>query len=169
MHELYKVRLARFGATDLKNMVGISFHFLDVEPALLITAIWTSSMISMAATGIPARMTFEAAAAASRMVGNVTTATLVSSGITVNFSVTSVTIPKVPSEPMNKLVKLYPAADLLRMVSSCGTFYDGCIPRASPSFDDASIRKDDGKVDNPIFHSPIPHSICATVIEFSAA
>ena len=118
MHELGEVRLARLGATDLKNMVGISFHFLDVEPALLITAIWTSSMISIAATGIPARMTFEAAAAASRMVGNVTTATLVSSGITVNFSVISVTIPRVPSEPMNKLVRLYPAADLLRMISS---------------------------------------------------
>jgi hypothetical protein len=100
-------------------MVGISFHFLDVEPALLTTPIWTSSIISIAATGIPARMTFEAAAAASRIVGNVTTATLVSWGITANLSVISVTMPSVPSEPMKRFVRLYPAADLLILVSSC--------------------------------------------------
>jgi hypothetical protein len=64
--------------TYLKNIVGTSFHFLAVAPALLMTDICTSSMISIAATGTPARKTLEAAAAASRIVGNVTTATLVS-------------------------------------------------------------------------------------------
>jgi hypothetical protein len=70
-------------------------------------------MISMAATGIPARITFDAAAAASRIVGNVTTATLVSCGITVSFRVISVTSPSVPSDPMKRFVRLYPAEDLL--------------------------------------------------------
>ena len=66
-----------FRKTHLKNMVGNSSHFLFVDPALLITPICTSSIISIAATGTPARSTLEAAAAASRMVGKVTTATLV--------------------------------------------------------------------------------------------
>jgi hypothetical protein len=92
--------------TYLKNMVGISFHFLLVEPALLITDICTSSMISIAATGTPVRSTFDAAAAASRMVGNVTTATLVSCGTTASFKVISVTIPKVPSDPIKRFVRL---------------------------------------------------------------
>lgn len=140
-------------------MVGISFHFIAVEPALLITAIWTSSMISIAATGIPARMTFEAAAAASRMVGKVTTATLVSWGITVNLSVISVTIPRVPSEPMNKFVKLYPAADLLMQVSLGGPPSIRYIPRPSSGLDDASVGKNDSEVDDPIFHSPVPDGI----------
>lgn len=69
---------AEYPYTHLKNMVGNSFHFLVVAPALLMTPICTSSMISMAATGTPARSTLEAAAAASRIVGKVTTATLVS-------------------------------------------------------------------------------------------
>lgn len=90
----------------LKNMVGNSSHTLEVTPALLITLIWTSSINSIAPTGIPARMILEAAAAASRMVGKVTTATLVSCGMTANFSVISVTKPSVPSEPTNKFVKL---------------------------------------------------------------
>jgi hypothetical protein len=77
------------------------------------TDICTSSMISIAATGTPVRSTFDAAAAASRIVGNVTTATLVSWGTTASFSVISVTMPRVPSEPMNRLVRLYPAEDLL--------------------------------------------------------
>jgi hypothetical protein len=84
-------------------------------------------MISMAATGIlnvevrsqqclirssyrnvayPARITLDAAAAASRIVGKVTTATLVSCGITVNLRVISVTNPSVPSEPMKRFVRL---------------------------------------------------------------
>ena len=66
------------GITYLKNIVGTSFHFLTVAPALLMTDICTSSIISIAATGTPVRRTLEAAAAASRIVGNVTTATLVS-------------------------------------------------------------------------------------------
>lgn len=92
--------------TYLKNMVGNSFHFLVVDPALLITPICTSSMISIAATGIPARNTLEAAAAASRIVGKVTTATLVSWGTTASFKVISVTMPSVPSEPTKRLVRL---------------------------------------------------------------
>jgi hypothetical protein len=108
--------------THLKNIVGISFHFLAVEPALLITDICTSSMISMAATGIPARITFEAAAAASRIVGNVTTATLVSCGITASFKVISVTNPSVPSEPMKRFVRLYPAEDLLLSYQYCAVY-----------------------------------------------
>jgi hypothetical protein len=70
-------------------------------------------MISMAATGMPARITLDAAAAASRIVGKVTTATLVSCGITVNLSVISVTKPSVPSEPIKRFVRLYPAEDFL--------------------------------------------------------
>jgi hypothetical protein len=92
--------------TYLKNIVGSSFHFLFVEPALLITPICTSSMISIAATGTPARSTFEAAAAASRIVGKVTTATLVSCGTTASLRVISVTMPSVPSEPMKRFVRL---------------------------------------------------------------
>lgn len=143
-------------------MVGISFHFLDVEPALLITAIWTSSMISIAATGIPARITLEAAAAASRIVGNVTTATLVSSGITANFSVISVTIPKVPSEPTNRFVKLYPAADLLIRVSTSANQCPSTLPRPSPSFNNGTVGENDSEINNPVFHGPIPNSVCAT-------
>jgi len=63
-------------------------------------------MISIAATGTPTRITFEAAAAASRIVGNVTIATLVSSGITASLSVISVTKPRVPSDPIKRFVKL---------------------------------------------------------------
>lgn len=70
-------------------------------------------MISIAATGMPARITFDEAAAASRIVGKVTTATLVSCGITASFRVISVTRPRVPSEPMKRFVRLYPADDLL--------------------------------------------------------
>jgi hypothetical protein len=92
--------------TYLKNMVGNSFHFLVVDPALLITPICTSSMISIAATGTPARSTLDAAAAASRIVGNVTTATLVSWGTTASLRVISVTIPSVPSEPTKRFVRL---------------------------------------------------------------
>jgi hypothetical protein len=92
--------------TYLKNIVGSSFHFFFVEPALLITPICTSSMISIAATGTPARSTFEAAAAASRIVGKVTTATLVSCGTTASLRVISVTMPSVPSEPMKRFVRL---------------------------------------------------------------
>ena len=98
-------------------MVGNSFHFLVVDPALLITPICTSSIISIAATGIPARNTLEAAAAASRIVGKVTTATLVSCGTTASFKVISVTMPSVPSEPTKRLVRLYPAEDFLEIVS----------------------------------------------------
>jgi hypothetical protein len=58
-------------------------------------------------------MIFEAAAAASRIVGNVTTATLVSCGITVSFRVISVTRPRVPSDPTKRFVRLYPAEDFL--------------------------------------------------------
>lgn len=87
-------------------MVGTSFHVRSVAPALLITPICTSSIISIAATGTPARRTLEAAAAASRIVGNVTTATLVSWGMTANFNVISVTMPNVPSEPTKRFVRL---------------------------------------------------------------
>lgn len=73
---------------NLKKRVGDSFHTRGfVAPPRLITLIWTSSMISMAATGIPVCITPAAAAAASRMVGNVTTATEYCSGITASFKV----------------------------------------------------------------------------------
>lgn len=62
---------------NLKNMVGNSSQTRGaVEPALLTTFTITSSMSSMAATGIPDLMTLAAVAAASAIVGNVTTATL---------------------------------------------------------------------------------------------
>ncbi len=97
---------------NLKNSVGTSFQTLTVAPARFTTLIWTSSMSSMAATGTPARMILAAAAAASRIVGKVTTATLVSCGMTASFKVISVTMPSVPSEPTKRPVKLYPAEDL---------------------------------------------------------
>src|SRR4051794_23230183 len=43
------------------------------------------------------------------MDGNVQTATLVETGLTVTFSVASVTRPRVPSDPMKSLVRSYPA------------------------------------------------------------
>ena len=94
-------------------MVGTSFHVFAVVPARFITFICTSSMSSMAATGIPARIIWEDAAAAFRIVGKVTTATLVSWGMVASLSVASVTSPKVPSEPTKRFVRLYPAADFL--------------------------------------------------------
>lgn len=59
-------------------------------------------MISMAATGTPERIISDAAAAAARILGKVTTATLVSWGITASFKVISVTTPRVPSEPTKR-------------------------------------------------------------------
>lgn len=100
-------------STHLKKRVGNSFHFFLVLPDRLITSICTSSISSMAATGIPALMILDAAAAASRIVGKVTTATLVSCGITASLRVISVTNPSVPSEPTNRFVRLYPAEDFL--------------------------------------------------------
>lgn len=98
---------------NLKNSVGVSFHTRGaVAPPMLTTFIWTSSMISIAATGIPACMTSAAAEAASLIVGNVTTATDKSSGITVSLRVASVTKPRVPSEPTKRPLRLYPADDL---------------------------------------------------------
>lgn len=73
---------------NLKKRVGVSFHTRGaVAPLILTTFIWTSSIISIAATGIPACITPAAADAASLIVGNVTTATEKSSGITVNLRV----------------------------------------------------------------------------------
>ena len=82
--------------TYLKNMVGTSFQLFLVIPDLLTTPICTSSIISIAPTGTPALMILAAALAASLMVGNVTTATLVSWGMTWSLSVISVTMPSVP-------------------------------------------------------------------------
>lgn len=48
------------------------------------------------------------------MVGNGTTATEVSAGMTASLRQTSVTIPSVPSDPMNNFVKSYPADDFLQ-------------------------------------------------------
>lgn len=91
------------------NNVGFSCHTLSVDFVLFITIICTSSISSKAATWTPERIIFEAAAAASLIVEKVTTPTLVSAGMTASFSVTSVTKPSVPSEPMNRLLRLYPA------------------------------------------------------------
>ena len=98
--------LTRTKGTHLKNRVGSSLHLREVDPDRFTTCICTSSMISTAPTGTPARMTCVAALAAALMVGNVTTATLVSCGSTASFKVASVTIPKVPSDPTNKAVRL---------------------------------------------------------------
>lgn len=66
-----------WGVAYLKNMVGDSFH-RRAEVAVSFTIfIETSSMSSMAAMGMPARMICEAAAAASRMVGNLGRVSLV--------------------------------------------------------------------------------------------
>jgi len=92
---------------NLKKRVGNSFHTRGaVAPPMLTTFIWTSSMISMAATGIPVCITSAAADAASRMEGKVTTATENSSGMTDSLRVASVTSPRVPSEPTNKPLRL---------------------------------------------------------------
>ena len=107
----------RLGESYLKNSVGLSFHVLPVIPLRLTTLICTSSIISIAATGTPVLMTLEAAAAASRIVGNVTTATLVSSGITASLRVISVTSPRVPSDPTKSPLRLYPADDFLEKLS----------------------------------------------------
>lgn len=80
---------------NLKKRVGSSFHFRGaVEPEMFTTFIWTSSMISIAATWTPARITPAAALAASRMEGKVTTATENSCGTTASLRVISVTRPK---------------------------------------------------------------------------
>lgn len=90
----------------LKNRVGFSSQTRPVAPALLTTRICTSSISSMAATCTPLRMMLDAASAASRIEGKVTTATLVSSGMTASLRVISVTSPKVPSEPTKSPVRL---------------------------------------------------------------
>lgn len=59
-------------------------------------------------------MILDAVSAASRIVGNVTTATLVTSGMTASFKVISVTSPSVPSEPTKSWFRLYPADDFLQ-------------------------------------------------------
>src|SRR5690606_5021941 len=51
----------------------------------------------------------DAAVAASLIVGNVAMATLCFWGIIANFNVASVMIPRVPSEPVKREFKLYPA------------------------------------------------------------
>lgn len=95
---------------NLKKRVGSSVHLRGaVEPERLTTRICTSSMISMAATWIPALITEAAAAAASLIEGNVTTATEFSWGTTASFNVISVTSPSVPSEPTKRELRLYPA------------------------------------------------------------
>src|SRR5690242_19930635 len=150
--------------TYLKNIVGTSFHFLCVEPALLITPICTSSMISIAATGTPALRTLEAAAAASRIVGNVTTARLVSCGITANFNVISVTMPKVPSEPTKRPVWLYPAEDYLCSVRPIEvvqrTVY---LPRPLPRLDHRTVSQNHCQVDDPFLHCAISDCICPAI------
>lgn len=85
-------RTAAFVPENLKKSVGCSFHTRGaVAPPRLTTFICTSSMISIAATGIPACITPAAADAASRILGNVTTATEKSSGTMANFSVAIIT------------------------------------------------------------------------------
>jgi hypothetical protein len=97
---------------NLKNSVGVSVHFFFVAPARLTTFICTSSMISIAATGMPLRITLALVAAQSRIDGKEHTATEVCWGITASLSVISVTTPRVPSLPTKSPVRLYPAADL---------------------------------------------------------
>ena len=73
---------------NLKNSVGSSFHVRGaVVPLRLTTFICTSSMISMAAMGMPACITAAAAEAASRMEGKETTATEKSWGTTASLRV----------------------------------------------------------------------------------
>lgn len=132
---------------------------------MLITPICTSSIISIAATGTPVRSTLEAAAAASRIVGKVTTATLVSCGTTANLRVISVTIPSVPSEPIKRLVRLYPADDLLlqvRYVYNVAPPQD-YLPWTTSRFDDRSVCKHNCQVDNPVLHRAISYGISPTV------
>lgn len=148
-------------------MVGTSFHLLLVAPVLFITIICTSSISSIAATGTPALMIFEAAAAASRIVGNVTTATLVSCGMTASFKVISVTSPRVPSDPTKRFVRLYPAEDFLKFhqfeIEPCVGGYRR-IPRTFTSFDHCTIGKNNSHVNDPVLHSAIAHGIGATTI-----
>jgi hypothetical protein len=40
----------------------------------------------------------------------------------------------------------------------------GYKPRSFPCFDDSSIGKNHGEIDNPIFHGPVPYSIRATIL-----
>ena len=73
---------------NLKNSVGTSFQvFGAVAPLRFTTLICTSSITSIAATGIPVCITSAAADAAARIVGKSTTATDVSSGTTASFKV----------------------------------------------------------------------------------
>jgi len=51
------------------------------------------------------------------MVGKGTTATEVSAGMTASLRHASVTIPNVPSDPTNNLVRSYPADDFLHIKS----------------------------------------------------
>lgn len=63
--------------------------------------------------GMPWRIILEAQATAPLTDRNVATATLCVSGIGASLRVISVIIPRVPSEPVKRAVRLYPADDLL--------------------------------------------------------
>lgn len=86
-----------------------------------------------------------AALAASLIVGNVVTATPVSSGIRANFRVASVTKPSVPSEPVKRPFRLYPAEDFLDSNQTIMMPAKDRInlPWPLSSFDHSPIREDD--------------------------
>ena len=101
---------------------------------MLIVRIWLSSKSSIAATSTPALTVAATVLAASYVlvlvdkgrrggtliVGKETTATEVSAGMTANLTQISVTMPNVPSDPMNNFVKSYPAEDfLISTTSNC--------------------------------------------------
>src|ERR1700736_1117389 len=110
----------------------------------------------MAATSTPDFTVAATVAAASLIVGNGTTATEVSAGITASFTQISVTRPSVPSEPMKSLVKSYPAEDFLPLDTTKDP------PWALASFDNSTVCKNDSKINDPIFHRPVSSSIGPT-------
>lgn len=148
----------------LKSIVGFSSHILPPAPPFLFrTAICTSSMSSTAAMGMPWRIIFETHVTALRTDGNVATATLWVSGTGASFSVTSVIIPSVPSEPANRPVRLYPAEVFLDPVSINdvrGTQHH--LPRSLPGFDNGPISQNNREVYDPVLHCAVPDCVCST-------
>jgi hypothetical protein len=73
---------------------------------------------------------------ASSMVGKEQTAEAMASGIPNNFRVTSVMMPRVPSEPTNKRVRSYPAADFRLRRAVCIT-----RPSDKTTFNDMTVSR----------------------------
>ena len=77
----------------------------------------TSSSNSIRAIGIELCMVCTTVSTAASIVGKWQIAAETASGIGCSFMVALVIMPKVPSDPMNKSVKLYPADDFLGPIS----------------------------------------------------